>query len=139
MIADRPLTGLGLDQFLYAFRSTYIRPDAWQEPNLSHPHNFLLDWWLRLGAAGALLFLWMQAQFWRGLMRAAPPQNTWAFILKAGTAGAMVNLLAHGLVDNSVYVNDLALVFALLLALAVWNDRHSKSAGAVVHSRSADL
>ena len=138
MIADRPLTGLGLDQFLYAFRSTYIRPDAWQEPNLSHPHNFLLDWWLRLGAAGALLFLGMQAQFWRGLMRAAPPRDSWAFILKAGTAGAMVNLLAHGLVDNSVYVNDLALVFALLLALAVWNDRHSKCAAAVVHSRAAD-
>jgi hypothetical protein len=72
------------------------------------------------------------------LVRAAPPPDSWTFILKAGTAGAMVNLLAHGLVDNSVYVNDLALVFALLLALAVWNDRHSKSAAAVVHSRAAD-
>jgi O-antigen ligase len=138
MIADRPLTGLGLDQFLYAFRSTYIRPDAWQEPNLSHPHNFLLDWWLRLGIGGALLFLWMQAHFWRGLIRSVPPHGSWAFIVKVGTAGAMVNLLAHGLVDNSVYVNDLALVFALLLALTVWNDRHSKSAAAVVHSRAAD-
>jgi hypothetical protein len=50
----------------------------------------------------------------------------------------MANVLAHGLVDNSVYVNDLALVFALLLALAVWNDRHSISTAVVVHSLQAD-
>jgi hypothetical protein len=31
--------------------------------------------------------------------------------------GCMVNTLAHGLVDNSVYVNDLAFVFAFTLGL----------------------
>ena len=31
--------------------------------------------------------------------------------------GSMINLLAHGLVDNSVFVNDLAYVFMFLLAL----------------------
>jgi O-antigen ligase len=138
IIADQPVTGLGLDQFLYAFRSTYIRPDAWQEPNLSHPHNVLLDWWIRLGIAGAALFLWIQYRFWRHIWRAASPRASWGLTLKAGTAGAMVNVLAHGLVDNSVYVNDLALVFALLLALAVWNDRHSISTAVVVHSLQAD-
>jgi hypothetical protein len=31
--------------------------------------------------------------------------------------GSMINLLSHGLVDNSVFVNDLAFVFMLLLGL----------------------
>ena len=65
MILDHPITGLGLDQFLYAYRGRYIMPDAWQEPNLSHPHNFLLDFWLRLGILGLIVFFWIQAIFWR--------------------------------------------------------------------------
>jgi hypothetical protein len=31
--------------------------------------------------------------------------------------GSMANLLAHGLVDNSVFVQDLTYVFVLLLGL----------------------
>ena len=38
-------------------------------------------------------------------------------MLAAATAGTMVNLLAHGLVDNSIFVQDLAFIFVLLLAL----------------------
>lgn len=119
VIQDYPLTGLGLDQFLYAFRSHYIMPDAWQEPDLSHPHNFILDFWTRLGGLGVLAFLWLQVAFWHRIVhlyqqnRLTPPQNA----MVIGAAGAMTNLLAHGLVDNSVFVNDLALVFVLLLAL----------------------
>jgi hypothetical protein len=33
--------------------------------------------------------------------------------------GSMVNVLAHGLVDNSVFVQDLAYIFVLLLGLAI--------------------
>lgn len=120
MIADHPITGLGLDQFLYAYRGRYIMPDAWQEPNLSHPHNFLLDWWIRLGFFGVVVFLWLQLAFWRQTLRlynrfhASDPL---LFALVVGLMGSMVNLLAHGLVDNSVFVNDLAYVFVLLLGL----------------------
>ena len=52
MIANHPLRGVGLDGFLYAYRSRYVLPSAWEEPNLSHPHNLLLDAWTRLGLAG---------------------------------------------------------------------------------------
>jgi O-antigen ligase len=120
MILDRPLTGIGLDQFLYFYRGRYMLPDAWQEPNLSHPHNFLLDFWLRLGILGLLVFLWIQAVFWRQavrlyeLVRLREPMT---FALVVGMIGSMANLLAHGLVDNSVFVNDLAYVFMFLLAL----------------------
>jgi O-antigen ligase len=120
IIEDRPLTGIGLDQFLYAFRGAYIRPDAWQEPDLSHPHNFILDFWVRLGIVGVAIFFWLQIAFWSAARRAYTQLRDTSPILKAlliGTMGSMTNLLAHGLVDNSVYVNDLALVFVLLLAV----------------------
>jgi hypothetical protein len=32
----------------------------------------------------------------------------------------MANLLVHGLVDNSIYVDDLVYVFALLMVVAGW-------------------
>ena len=78
MIHDHPITGLGLDQFLYAYRGRYILPDAWQEPNLSHPHDFLLDWWVRLGIFGVIVFAWLQIAFWRrafALYRRVEPRS----------------------------------------------------------------
>ena len=121
IIRDNPVTGLGLDQFLYAFRGRYIMPDAWQEPDLSHPHNILLDFWIRLGLAGVVVFVWLQLAFWRAALHAYrrwrdSDQLCWALVV--GAMGCMVNLLAHGIVDNSVYVNDLAVVFSFILGLA---------------------
>jgi O-antigen ligase len=120
MLRDHPLGGIGLDQFLYLYRGQYIAPDAWQEPNLSHPHNILLDFWLRLGLLGAALLIVLQIAFWARALRvwrlAADTLVPRALII--GAMGSMLGLLVHGLVDNSVFVNDLALVFVLLLALA---------------------
>jgi hypothetical protein len=127
VIRDHPLTGLGLDQFLYAFRGHYIYPDAWQEPNLSHPHNVILDFWVRLGILGVILFVWMQVAFWRAILplyRFYRQHDRVTFALIIGTMGCMVNLLAHGLVDNSVYVQDLSYVFVLLLGLASTQIEH---------------
>jgi O-antigen ligase len=120
MIQDHPITGLGLDQFLYAYRGHYILPDAWQEPNLSHPHNFLLDFWVRLGVFGVLMFFWIQVWFWKyafALYRGLRGREALTFALVVGAMGSMVNLLAHGLVDNSVFVNDLSYIFVLLLSV----------------------
>lgn len=120
MLRDHPITGIGLDQFLYQFRGIYIMPDAWQEPNLSHPHNFIFDFWLRLGIFGILIFVWIQAAFWQAAHRAHVlyrVRDPLTFALVVGIMGSMINLLAHGLVDNSVYVQDLAYIFVLLLGL----------------------
>ena len=118
MLLDDPLRGLGLDQFLYAYRDTWILPDAWREPNLSHPHNILFDFWLRLGLAGPLILLSLLAAFWRSALRAYRVASTHGSrVLLAGSMGSMVSLVAHGLVDNSVYVHDLVYVFVLLLGL----------------------
>ena len=122
IIEDHPLTGIGLDQFLYEYRGHYIIPDAWEEPNLSHPHNVILDFWIRLGLLGVLVFLGMQAIFWRSTFtfyqKLHSSNSLIPLAIVIGLMGNMVNLLAHGLVDNSVYVIDLAYVFAFILALS---------------------
>lgn len=130
IIRDYPLTGIGLDQFLYAFQGRYIMPDAWQEPNLSHPHNFILDFWVRLGLFGVLVFLWIQSAFWRAAFRAYMfyrARDSLYFALTVGVMGSMINLLSHGLVDNSIYVQDLSFVFVFLLGLAA----HLSNTGAI--------
>lgn len=117
VIADHPLIGLGLDQFLYAFRDRYIFPDAWPEPDLSHPHNMLLDFWVRLGLGGAVLavaFVVISLRAAVGAVRATDHRvvSRW---LAAGLLGAFVAVYTHGMVDNSVFVIDLAYTFMLLL------------------------
>lgn len=120
MLGDHPITGIGLDQFLYAYRGRYLLPDAWQEPDLSHPHNFLLDIWLRLSVFGLLVFAWIQIVFWRtavSLYRQFRGQDAILWALVIGTMGSMVSLITHGLVDNSVFVFDLSYVFVLLIGI----------------------
>ncbi|PJF40272.1 MAG: hypothetical protein CUN55_12925, partial [Phototrophicales bacterium] len=122
ILKDHPITGLGLDQFLYAFRGKYISPDAWQEPNLSHPHNIILDFWVRLGLSGVFLLVIIQIAFWKSALKAYymfQNQDKKLYAIVIGVMGTMVNLLAHGLVDNSVFVIDLAYVFVFILGITV--------------------
>ncbi len=113
MALDHPLWGVGPDNFLYVYRSGYILPAAWWDPNLNHPHNVVLDWWTRLGLPGlAVAGLWWGRGIWhriRGL-RARP--SAWGVgVLAAAMAG-----LAHGLIDASYALPDLMLVWVWLFA-----------------------
>jgi O-antigen ligase len=115
MIRDHPITGVGLDNFLYQYPN-YIRPEAWQEPDLSHPHNIVLDYWTRLGIGGVGVLLWLMAAFFTQalrLYRGLPDGNQRAIIL--GWIASMVGMLAHGLIDNSYFLVDLAFIFFLAL------------------------
>jgi O-antigen ligase len=115
MIRDHPLLGVGLDNFTYLYQQVYLREGAAAEPNLSHPHNWLLHFWVELGVLGVVALLWL---LWRFAMRArvslADPRCAW---VTAGAVGAMVDLLVHGFIDNSYFLVDLAFVFWLSLAL----------------------
>lgn len=118
MLRDHPLLGVGLDNFLYQYRSRYILPSAWQEPDLSHPHNLLLEFWTRLGVMGVGVLAWVEIRFFRQawrLYRGLPEGNRRALVL--GAMAGMVNVLSHGLVDNGFFVIDLAYVFCLLVGL----------------------
>ncbi|MCR4406539.1 MAG: O-antigen ligase family protein [Anaerolineae bacterium] len=118
LIGEHPLTGVGLDNFLYQYRTRYVLPAAWQELNLSHPHNLVLDFWVRLGALGVVVLVWLEIAFFRrGLAiykkTAFPPVKA----LVAGLMASMVAAMAHGLIDQGFFLVDLAFVFMLTLGL----------------------
>lgn len=117
MLRDHPWLGVGLDNFLYQYRTRYILPDAWQEPNLSHPHNMLLDFGISLGIGGIALLLYLQLAFWRVTCRLYRRQTKADLkVLILGLMASMVAILAHGIVDNSFFLVDLAFIFFLLTA-----------------------
>ena len=118
MILDHPILGVGLDNFLYAYRTTYVLPSAWAEFDLSHPHNFVLDFWLRLGIPGLVTIFWLLAAFFRkGWRSYRSLGKSDVGLLVLGLMAGMVNFVAHGLVDNAFFLVDLAFVFVLMLAL----------------------
>ena len=112
MVQDAPLTGVGLDQFLYAFRADYVKPDAIWDADLSHPHNIVFDFWLRLGVLGLFLLLLLSIFLVKELRHALREKQHKDAIPIAAVCGA---LLAYGMIDNSVFVNDLVLIMMLLL------------------------
>jgi O-antigen ligase len=109
--------GIGLDQFLY-----YHDPNSGRslidqllmntsEQYAAHPHNMLLDTWLRLGPLGVAALGWLLVRFFAaGRARLSDP-------VALGALAAMTAALVHGLVDNFYFVPDLALAFWLLVAL----------------------
>ena len=117
MIDDRPVRGYGPDQFLYAYLPRYVQPTAWGERFTAHAHNFLLDFWIRLGIIGAafvafvaLLCLIALARQMRDFRRPQP--------LGMAALVALVATFAHGLVDNAFFSHDLAMSSWLLAWLA---------------------
>lgn len=120
MFLDHPLIGVGLDNFLYAYRGEYILNAAWQEPDLNHPHNIFLDFGTRLGLLGLVTGGWMMACVIIYLRRAWVHLTGGWKAVGVGLGGLWVDMVMHGLVDHSFFLVDLAFVFFLLLGTAVW-------------------
>ena len=119
MLADHPVLSVGLDGFLELYRTQYIRPEAWQEPNLSHPHQLLLEFWLNLGVLGVIVLVWfLVAFFQKGLRLYRAAEDPWRQALVLGLLGAMVAACVHGLVDRFLFGSpDLAYIFFIFIAL----------------------
>ena len=144
MALDHPLLGVGPDNFLYAYRTRYVLPSGWQELNLSHPHNLFLDLWTRLGlvglVAGLAALVVAFASGWR-LFGSRPASRTagrrldrgWPLVL--GLLAGLAAAVAHGLIDNSLFLPDLMgwFVAALrhLLALLVSMGSESTAGSAI--------
>lgn len=120
MFLDHPLWGVGPDNFLYAYRTRYVLPSAWEEFNLAHPHNVLLDFASRLGVFALAVFVWMVMRFGRRVVRLVRNSTGMRRALALGLAGSMAAALAHGLVDASYFYVDLAYVFFLTVAALQW-------------------
>jgi len=113
---DHPWLGVGLDNFLYYY-GDYIRPGAEVDRWLSHPHNLVLDFWLRLGIGGVALILAMLAGFARKafkVYRSLPDGDLRAMTM--GLIAGMAACVAHGLIDSSFFVVELAFWFMFALA-----------------------
>jgi O-antigen ligase len=122
MIRENPLFGVGLDNFLYAYRGRYILDGAWQEPNLNHPHNIFLDFATRLGIAGLLAGLWLFYALARTLYSDLKTTPQRWLPVAAGFSGGLATIVFHGLVDHSFFLVDLAFSFYLMMGTAVWLD-----------------
>jgi len=152
IIQTHPLFGIGLDQFNPAYQQV-MHPAlrGTTEQYISHPHNLLLDIWLRMGILGLIAFGWLIIRFYRAVWRRSV--DTIGFNAEAqrrkeaesgakqrayytqelsvsaiiGFAAAMTAALLHGLVDNFYFVPDLAFAFWLgvaVVTIAVTCDRH---------------
>ena len=69
MLVDHFWLGVGLDNFLYYY-GDYIRSGAEVDRWLSHPHNIVLDFGLRLGVGGLVLLVALVGGFFRSAWRA---------------------------------------------------------------------
>ncbi|MGB1252169.1 MAG: O-antigen ligase family protein [Candidatus Promineifilaceae bacterium] len=116
MIREQPWFGVGMDNFLYAHRGRYILEAAWREPALNHPHNIVLDFATRLGLVGLLAGGWMFWEFGRILHHLTQHLPKHPFTI--GLVATLGYILAHGLVDHSYFLVDLAFSFFLLVGLA---------------------
>ncbi len=122
-IVAHPL-GLGMGQFYFyhdpqfgrSLMDTSLRGTS--EQFASHPHNLILNIWLRIGPLGLVAFGWLLVQFF-GHARAAlaTTRGTMWWFVALGAVAAMTAALLHGMVDNFYFVSDLAIDFWLLLAL----------------------
>jgi putative inorganic carbon (HCO3(-)) transporter len=125
-LRQHPL-GIGLDQFVYyhdpGSGHSLIDPSliGTSEQYAAHPHNLLLDIWLRLGPLGLAAFGWLLARFFR-----AARENLGDPIV-LGALAAMSAALVHGLVDNFYFVPDLAVAFWLLIGLVELGYRRAKN------------
>jgi putative inorganic carbon (HCO3(-)) transporter len=145
MLRDHPLWGIGPDNFLaYYFNPVtgidhvhaqavsclppgvrvapthYMLAQAWPEPCLSHPHNVVLDLWLSTGLFGLIgmgISLVAVSHRARALLRVRSSMAQQAVTVSC--IAIIVATLAHGLIDNSIFVPDIAVAFWLALALLV--------------------
>ena len=118
ILRDNPILGIGQDQFAYQ-DPEYGVPTA-RLFVTSHPHNFLLDFWLRLGLPGLLWILgtlafviWQFDKLWRA------HRNTAIGALALALLASMVDFAVHGLLDMAYFTMDLALTFWLTIGLLI--------------------
>lgn len=129
MFVENPFFGVGLDNFLYAYRGRYILDSGWEEPHLNHPHNIVLDFATRLGVAGLIAGVWLLSALLRNLWHLRQNVSREWQPIAIATAGALGQMLAHGLVDHSFFLVDLSFAFFLLLGLTVWLQTKSETIG----------
>ena len=117
LIAERPLTGIGLDNYRLTY-GRYLTDDPQPETDLDrtvHSNNWYLETLVSVGIVGAIpFFLWLAALLWAILRSWRRPSVT---PLPIAAGAGLLAFVVHGLLDYFLLFNATALLFWLLAAL----------------------
>lgn len=115
LLVDRPIVGAGLGGFPILYEEYRLIKHT---EFLLYPHNIILNAWVELGLAGALLFCWLIIDACRRAFRLVQSALTpFGHQLVYGTLAALLAVVVHGIVDVPYFKNDLAIQFWFLLSL----------------------
>ena len=123
MLRDHPIFGVGPDQFLNQFQTTLYCSRIATRGIYCPPHNIILDYWLTLGIIGVLILLWLLWRYFREAFNRirqssiAGSYDSVGRALALGLIASMLDFLVHGMVDNSYFLMDLALIFWMCCGL----------------------
>lgn len=112
-----PLLGVGLGNFQNAFDQLTSNRGNFPEyitPMALTPHNLFLMFWLSSGISGLLAFLWLLYEFGRQLFK-----NQVNLASKYILLAMMTTIICYGLVESSIWKNDLSVIFWTIWGLAL--------------------
>lgn len=109
-VKESPVLGMGLT----GFAQNWDRLNT--DPNIdthNFPHNIFLNFWVETGIIGLISLIGLIGLIiYRGLIHRADA-------LRLGVALFLTALMAQGLMDNPYFKNDLAVVFWMMLSMAI--------------------
>lgn len=109
-----PILGIGLGSFQSMFHQYTLHQPNFDEfitPYALHPHNVLLYTWLSFGLVGLVGFIYLLVRSLSSSIRLAMPYS-----LLGGAL--LIAMVVHGMVDTTIFKNDLIIWFVAALLLA---------------------
>lgn len=112
IIRDHPIAGVGFGHlpFKETFE-TYIRTMP-----TYHAHNTYLEIAAELGIPGLIAFLFLLFVIFKyGIQRLISQENRYIRIMAAGAFSGLAGLMAHGAVENVIYLTRIIIYFWILI------------------------
>ena len=120
IIKDNPFLGIGPGTFQEVYLSYAERFDEpYLEWAVPQPHNIFLAFYLQTGLIGFIGFILILIWFFKynRCKNEALPRSYGV------VTALMIYILVHGLVDTTYWKNDLALIFWIIIGMAVINNK----------------
>ncbi len=112
---NHPLLGVGLGNFQNAFADlTANRPNypEYITPQALTSHNIFFMFWLSTGILGLTAFIWLLVVFTKNTLKKISDNSTKVIL------AVMVTIVLYGLIESSIWKNDLSVIFWVFWALS---------------------